>query len=408
MGRRKRRRRVHGGGTYICRNGRHIIQWWDVDDVRRTKSLPDEDTARRLLTVITERVAKGINGLAPVEPTVDLKPLSKHAAIWMATRLDHESHYDDSNRWKNHWGPLIGHLTPNEVDVSVLKGAMLTFRGKGLGKSSVKLCVALLSSLYSDLVEDGTAKLNPVHLLSKKTRREFMKSDHDPKKVPFVRDPADITRIYEKLQPLNTSVSVAYIIGALAGLRTSELRALDWLAVDLEARTITVREQAQRRKGKAKEKLTANGKAKVKDGEVRVAPIQDALYPILLEQRDRTGGIGLVCPPIMEMRGITSPEHRRRFLGEQKMSELFGDVITALGIEAMTFYQGTRHSFASQWVLQGGTLEKLQEILGHSSVVVTERYAHLMPGRFTAADRSRVDVTIRAPQAPALEKFLGN
>jgi site-specific recombinase XerD len=41
-------------------------------------------------------------------------------------------------------------------------------------------------------------------------------------------------------------------------------------------------------------------------------------------------------------------------------------------------------------VLRGGTLERLQEILGHSSVSVTERYAHLIPGRFSDADRNRV------------------
>jgi integrase len=404
---RKRQRGFYGGGTYISRNGRHIIQWWDLDDKRHTKSFKDEASARAMLDAISSRVQKGLNGLGDTKVR-DVKTLAEHAVVWLASRVGHESHYTDANRWENHWLPLVGHLHPDGVDVVVLKSAMLALRGKGLSKASVKLCVALLSSLYSDLVEERIAQLNPVRILSKKTRREFLKSDHDPKKVPFIRDPSDITRIYEHLLPLNTSVAVAYVIGALAGLRTSELRGLDWSAIDLNARTITVREQAQRRTGKPKEKLTADGKAGVKDGEVRILPVQDALYPILVEQRERTGGAGLVCPPVSSVgrRGVTG--RRRRFLGEHRMGELLSETIAALDIEAMIWYQATRHTFASQWVLCGGTLEKLQEILGHSSVVVTERYAHLMPGRFTAADRSRVDVTIRAPQAPALEKFLGN
>jgi integrase len=410
MATRRKRRRPFGAGTYVKRGHRHIIQWWDVNGKRQTKSLPDEDTAKRLLAEITANVAKGLYGLVEVKSSVDGSTLSVHATRWLTTRVEHESHYDDVRRWENHWRPLIGHLTPNEVDVTVLKSGMLALRRKGLAKSSIKLCMALLSSLYSDLVEEGSAKLNPTRLLARKTRREFMKSDHDPKKVPFLRDPSDIVRVYEHLRPLNVSVAVAYVIGALGGLRTSELRALDWSSIDLEARTIAVREQAQRRKGKAPERLTLDGKAPVKDGEIRMVPIQDALYPILVEQRERVGGTGLVCPPIMGMRGKSAAGPRRRFLGEHKMNQMLGEALAALGIEEMIWYQATRHTFASQWVLYGGSLEKLQEIMGHSSVMVTERYAHLMPGRFTDADRSRMAIELRAPKAPASPagKFLEN
>ncbi len=48
---------------------------------------------------------------------------------------------------------------------------------------------------------------------------------------------------------------------------------------------------------------------------------------------------------------------------------------------ALTGYQATRHTFASQWVLAGGSIEKLKEIMGHISVIVTEQYAHLHPLR---------------------------
>ena len=37
-------------------------------------------------------------------------------------------------------------------------------------------------------------------------------------------------------------------------------------------------------------------------------------------------------------------------------------------------------------MLAGGSIEKLKEVMGHSSVVVTERYAHLKPELFRAAD----------------------
>ncbi|WP_411198411.1 tyrosine-type recombinase/integrase [Thalassolituus sp.] len=39
-----------------------------------------------------------------------------------------------------------------------------------------------------------------------------------------------------------------------------------------------------------------------------------------------------------------------------------------------------RHSFASHFMMNGGNILTLQKILGHSSITVTMRYAHLAEG----------------------------
>ena len=38
-----------------------------------------------------------------------------------------------------------------------------------------------------------------------------------------------------------------------------------------------------------------------------------------------------------------------------------------------------RHTFASHFVMRGGNILTLQKILGHSSLTMTMRYAHLSP-----------------------------
>jgi integrase len=54
--------------------------------------------------------------------------------------------------------------------------------------------------------------------------------------------------------------------------------------------------------------------------------------------------------------------------------------------EGQGWYECTRHTIASQWVMHGGSIEKLKEILGHYSVIITERYAHLRPDLFRDED----------------------
>lgn len=52
-------------------------------------------------------------------------------------------------------------------------------------------------------------------------------------------------------------------------------------------------------------------------------------------------------------------------------------------------FHGLRHTFASHWMMRGGDLFKLQKILGHKSVQMTQRYAHLAPTAF-ATDYARL------------------
>jgi integrase len=63
------------------------------------------------------------------------------------------------------------------------------------------------------------------------------------------------------------------------------------------------------------------------------------------------------------------------------------------GIKPMSFYQAGRHTFASRWVLSGNSIYRLKEIMGHSSVQVTERYAHLTT-QLTDAELARADIRL--------------
>ncbi|MNP57799.1 Tyrosine recombinase XerC [compost metagenome] len=46
-----------------------------------------------------------------------------------------------------------------------------------------------------------------------------------------------------------------------------------------------------------------------------------------------------------------------------------------------------RHTFASHFIMSGGNLLTLQRILGHTTVAMTMRYAHLAPDHLQDAIR---------------------
>ena len=53
-----------------------------------------------------------------------------------------------------------------------------------------------------------------------------------------------------------------------------------------------------------------------------------------------------------------------------------GAVRRLSGVDGFHVHQ-MRHTFACQWLERGGSLAALQQVLGHASIVTTQRYARL-------------------------------
>lgn len=380
--RRTRCKRPHRTGSYYQCGDRHVIQWIGADGKRRTKSFRDKEEALTSLAIKTGEAAQGL--VDGHEPTENLGPL---ADCWLDGRRARRGHYAERSRWVLHLRQLLGDLQPDEVTPGVLKEVLRTLRGKGLSNGTLRLCVAMLSSLYSDLVEDGVAGTNPARGLSRKTREEFLWPQGDHRATPWLERTEDVLRLHVWLFERAPSVARAYAVGALAGLRTSEVRALSWADVNFADATIQVRRQVERRTGREAELLSDDGTSVTKSGQERIVPMSNLLRSLL----DGTPVMAdLVCPPSGRGRHFRD----NRFLDEHGMAELLRQGLADLGLPKMNWYQATRHTFASQWVAAGGDIRKLSEMMGHSSVLVTERhYVHLAPGRFTDEDRARVGVS---------------
>jgi integrase len=102
-----------------------------------------------------------------------------------------------------------------------------------------------------------------------------------------------------------------------------------------------------------------------KSGKARALPISPELEQEILEGRPTSGRLFAECSPkrgfsnALERAGISLPD---------------GQMTHVL-----------RHTFASHYMINDGNILKLKEILGHASLEMTMRYAHLAPKHLTQA-----------------------
>ncbi len=377
---RKRSRRVWGSGSVWQRDGRWFIQWREAGK-RRSKSFPSEDVARRVLAHIIDDVAAGKVGL-PVAPR-DVPDLDTLAKDWLRRREQtNRSARNDVSRWK-HVSPTFGHMKPAEVNAANLRRFIEMKLAAGLSPTTVGHCIRLASSLFTDLREQGYVETNPVATLTRATRKLY-KSTYDVGKTPYLARVEDIERLYRALPEPH---SVIFAVGCMAGLRVGELLGLHWEDVDLEARRIRVHQQAQRGR------LTC-----VKDDESRLVPISTSLAPVLTRWKLATGGKGLMFTPACPTRG-GRPDigSAPTFVRPHTVHAALRKALKECGLPAMTLYQVTRHTMASQWVMNGGSLELLAKVLGHSSTSVTAHYAHLQKDYFGPRAYDLVTADLASP-----------
>jgi integrase len=395
MAGRKRARRNWGSGTvWEKAPGRWAIRWRENGRRRARGGFATREDAENVLAVVLGRVALDDAGMpAPRSETAPLPTLSALAPAWLDRRkVTHRAAVEDGRRWRLHLAPHFGRLTAPEVTHAAIRRFAEERLAAGLAPGTVGVCVAVLSALFADLVERETDKpgstgaiVNPCRGLPRSIRALF-KSDHNPEDTPYVERLEDVRRVFLALPE---PVSIAYALGAMAGLRTGEAVALRWEAVDLATRRITVRAAVDKDNGEQRAP---------KDGDTRVAPILDGLHPVLTAWKLKSGGRGLVVPPLQKTAAHLSRDVLWKSLREALKAVGYPESARKPGTDhTLTWYRATRHTFASHWVLAGGSLATLARILGHASVTITERhYVHLRPDAFSERDHGTIALDLRA------------
>ncbi|MFC0693132.1 site-specific integrase [Paraburkholderia humisilvae] len=108
---------------------------------------------------------------------------------------------------------------------------------------------------------------------------------------------------------------------------------------------------------------------KTKNGKPRAIPLNDEAISALVDQRE---WVRRYAP---RSRWVFAVASGARLTTIQKG---FQSACLRAGIDNFRVHD-LRHTFASWLVMAGVSLYVVKDLLGHSSIVVTERYAHLAP-----------------------------
>lgn len=230
-------------------------------------------------------------------------------------------------------------------------------KGRPLTEGSIKRDVNFLSVVWAHLADhpEWEDRIGP-----------FPLSDAQRKRIKGARNRTRFASAFEWDAILNATTTLmqkcALTVAVETGLREMEQCTLTWNAVDLENKQIVLQSDVR----------------DTKNSRSRVIPLTNAAVSVLTDTPKAHG-----CPFVFWHMTEGGPQPFKR------MSNWWKATRRRAGVGNFRWHD-IRHTFASNFLNHGGDIKVLSHILGHSSVQVTERYAHMITGRLHEEVR-RVD-----------------
>jgi integrase len=236
---------------------------------------------------------------------------------------------------------------------------------EGLAPATVLRDVAALSGVLSRAVKMGKLEANPVRNVDKpridrRPKVRYMSTDEEGRlrTTLTVRDEEAIAArnsanewrrarsrdLLPAPKRFSDHLTPAVLLSINTGLRRGELLALSWTDIDFQERLLTVRG------------------ASAKTGDTRYVPLNDEAVTLLKDWREDSAEIDRVFP-------VTT-----------SFKTSWGALLKRAGIAQLRWHD-LRHHFASRLVQAGVPLNTVRELLGHGSLAMTLRYAHLAPNQ---------------------------
>lgn len=284
---------------------------------------------------------------------------------WLGRLRDQRSIRSSRSRWMTHVLPSeLGQMPTEDLQPSHLRDFARALpkrvsvrTGKPISRQTVIHVWGLVCRCLAEAVTDGLLPADP----SAGVRLSLPKG----KRAWTYLQPAELTAVLA-LPDLTEQQKTVIQLATFQGLRQGEIAALTWECVDIEAAQPTLRVES------------SWDRPATKNGEHRTIPVLPPAVAVLGRWRALSGrSRGLVFPA--PAGGLYATGYDWRW-GERGRHGYL-DIPTRAGITRRITFHALRHTCGSALVNgfwgERWSLEAVRDFLGHSSVSMTEKYAHL-------------------------------
>jgi len=318
------------------------IAWKGVDGkLRKEKTdAPTKELAKMLLSKrLVEVTEAKVAGVKVERPKVGFQEfLKEYIAHIEARKTEASTRRDECSiaRLKTVFGSFrLKDITTGMVQKYVDDRMHEMTRYRRLPRpATINRELMCLSAIFREAVKRDYVDRNPVRGVKQMAEQNQM--------LRYLSDEEEAAL----LKVCNTGLRPVVICALHTGMRREEILSMTWESVDLDERLVCVRFSKSKKK--------------------RFIPINEELLE-LLKSLPRLKD----CPYV-----FANPETRDRWC-DQKVAWAYA--VRKSKVKGIRFHD-LRHTFASRLMQRGVPLKAVQELLGHGSIVMTMRYAHLAPG----------------------------
>ncbi len=241
--------------------------------------------------------------------------------------------------------PVLGSTCLSNLRPSHVEHLILHVINHGKSAQTARHVIALISQVWNMAqVHDVVSGENPC--------RRVKKPQQDSRRMRFLT-PNEATSLLHALKDRSKDTYDSAVISLFAGLRAGEIHALTWSDVNFEAGTLYIRDP--------------------KNKHSRHAYLSTEIVQVLKSRETENKKYDLIFPSVKGGQRIAISDTFEKVVEELGLNEDINDA------RQKVVFHTLRHTFAS-WLVQRGTpLYTVAELMGHTSLEMTKRYAHLAP-----------------------------
>jgi|SRR5579864_3565935 len=308
------------------------IQYFDAAGRRRREKVGAKSLAIKLVEKRRSDARAGVKMPENLRAKpVTFRELAERALDY--SKANKRSHAHD--QWRM---PALIEAFGNRAAEEITRGDIqkwLDFKSTEWSPATRNRYMALMKLTYRLAEDDGKIKINPARLVRQ--------TKEDNSRVRYLSD-AEETALRKVIAESHSDHLAEFELALMTGMRQGEQFGLTWEDIDLNAGIIRLNQ-------------TKNGKG-------RFVRLNSRAVAILRMQHDRGLGVGRVF--------------------QNQEPYWFKGAVDAAKVLNFTWHC-LRHTFASRLVMAGVDLRTVQDLLGHASITMTERYSHLSPEHCTNA-----------------------